>query len=480
MLVFFDLEGLVLFLETDGELHVNRAFGRFTFLVVFVLDILARVLTHVTGKASLQVDQGHGVPVLVQHQHRRNLRRGLLRGQGVVGTKGGRRVHDARTVLRGDEVPGDHPEGVLPSLVGLCVRQQLLISYIQQVLSPALLQDAIGYGLVLRLVFLQGLGSGHLPVLIAKLVAKQVLCQHHVHGLEGILVVGAHHHVVDLPAHGERRVGRQRPGRGRPGQEVQVSVHVLQEFGERFRDRPELGHDRGVGNILVGPGLVQLVGAESRARLGRVGLNGVSFVQQSFLVQLFQKPPQGLHVFRLIGHIGFLHVHPVPHLLGQVLPDVRKAHHRLLAGLIVFLDADLLPDVLLGDSQFLLYSQLDGQTVGVPSGLALHHIALHGLVAAEEVLDGPRHHVVNSGKSVGRRWALIEYERIISLSGGDALMKNVILLPEMEYVFGCFCQIQAFVFFEVLSHVRLEIPLSLQKYIFSENSRSIKTKKAPV
>ena len=45
--------------------------------------------------------------------------------------------------------------------------------------------------------------------------------------------------------------------------------------------------------------------------------------------------------------------------------------------------------------------ELDGQTVGIPTGFAFYLKALHGFVAAENILDGPGHHMMDSRNAVG-------------------------------------------------------------------------------
>ena len=48
--------------------------------------------------------------------------------------------------------------------------------------------------------------------------------------------------------------------------------------------------------------------------------------------------------------------------------------------------------------------------MGVPTGFALHALALQRAVPAENVLERPRHHVVDAGLAIGRGGALKEDE----------------------------------------------------------------------
>jgi hypothetical protein len=63
---------------------------------------------------------------------------------------------------------------------------------------------------------------------------------------------------------------------------------------------------------------------------------------------------------------------------------------------------------LAGEAELLLDRELDRQAVAVPAGLALDVVALHRLVAREDVLEHARLDVVGAGHAVGGRRALVE------------------------------------------------------------------------
>ena len=139
---------------------------------------------------------------------------------------------------------------------------------------------------------------------------------------------------------------------------------------------------------------------KTRTCCGRVGLNGVTLIEQALVEELLQKPPQCLDIFVVVGDIRVVHIHPVTHLLCQVLPYVGELHHLLAAGAVVLLDRDCLADILLGDAELLLHTQLYGQTVCVPTRLTVYEVTLLCLVAADNILDGAGHHVVNTRHTV--------------------------------------------------------------------------------
>ena len=188
---------------------------------------------------------------------------------------------------------------------------------------------------------------------------------------------------------------------------------------------------------------------EARSGGGRVGLDGVALVEQALVEELLQEPPQRLDVFVVVGDVRVVHVDPVAHLAREVLPLARELHHRLAARAVVLLDGDLLADVFLGDAELLLDAQFHGQSVSVPSGLAVHEVALLRLVAAEYVLDRAGHDVVDAGHAVCRGGTLVEYERGMALAGRDAFVERVACVPFAEHVGGYACQVEAFILLEL-------------------------------
>ena len=88
-----------------------------------------------------------------------------------------------------------------------------------------------------------------------------------------------------------------------------------------------------------------------------------------------------------------IQVYEIAHYLCKRAPLRRIFHHVLAAFVIVLLHADVLVrslvvNILLGDSKFFLYTQLHGQAVGIPAGLAVNLKAFHRLVTVESVFDG--------------------------------------------------------------------------------------------
>ena len=198
--------------------------------------------------------------------------------------------------------------------------------------------------------------------------------------------------------------------------------------------------------------------AQSGAGGGAVGLYGVALIEQTLLVELLQQPPQRLDVFVVVGDIGVVQVYEVAHPLGQLAPFAGVGHHVFAALLVVVLCRDVarrlrVVDVGLGDAERLLHAQLHGQPVGVPSSLALHLEALHGLIAVEGVLQRAAQHMVNAGMAVGRGRPLVEYKLRAALALLHGAVEHVLALPFLKNLVVHLWQVQSVVFGELLCHV---------------------------
>ncbi len=129
-----------------------------------------------------------------------------------------------------------------------------------------------------------------------------------------------------------------------------------------------------------------------------------------------------------------IHVHPVGHAVAHLAPVGDVAEDRLAAQAVELLDAVALDVGLARKAQLFLYLDLDGQTVRVPAALALDAVALHGLVARDQILESPRQHVVEAGPAVGRRRPLVEDERVVLRSLLDRPLERPRPAPEREHL----------------------------------------------
>ena len=207
--------------------------------------------------------------------------------------------------------------------------------------------------------------------------------QHGVHQVGGqdqqVAAGVAHLDVVQVFADGQGHIARQRPRRRGPGQQVR---------GFRI-SHPELHEDAGVnGSFLVAQR--KLMAAQRRAAARAVGHHLVTEIEHVPVPELLEYPPQRFDVLVVEGDVGMLQIDPECHTLGEPLPvfDVLLGGGATAA--VELLDAEVLDLLFATETKLLLDLDLDGQAVGVPAAAPLAIVALHDLVAREDVLEGTR------------------------------------------------------------------------------------------
>ena len=109
---------------------------------------------------------------------------------------------------------------------------------------------------------------------------------------------------------------------------------------------------------------------ERRAAARAVGDDLVALVQPPVVPDLAQRPPDRLDVVVGERHVGVVEVDPEADPLGQPVPVLDVAEHRLAAALVELGDPVGLDLGLRGDPELLLDLELDRQAVAVPAGLA--------------------------------------------------------------------------------------------------------------
>ena len=101
-------------------------------------------------------------------------------------------------------------------------------------------------------------------------------------------------------------------------------------------DQLEKGHNGSIFDVPVTTRLVPLVAREPGSSGRGIGLYGIPLVTQIIVEKPFQQEPDSFNVFVIIRDIGIIHVDPVTHPVGQILPLPRIFHYFPAADLVVF------------------------------------------------------------------------------------------------------------------------------------------------
>ena len=329
-----------------------------------------------------------------------------------------RLVHEAGTFDRVDVVGSEDLEGVRAG--GTALGKRLVISEIREdrpVAPP---------------FHLGALELAHNLVVVAEFLGVRVETRlADIEFLAGELALRrAHLDIVDVSADDDGEVGGHGPRGGGPEHGVGV-VFVTQFDGDGYG---------GVLTILVDVGIhAQLVVAQRGAVLRAVRQHAVALVGQALFVQLLERPHDGFHVRDVKRLVAVVEVHPAALTVHVFTPFVGVLEHGGAAGVVELGDAHLVDVVDRVDAEFLLRFELGRQAVRIPPEDAVDLVALHGLVARDDILRVAGQQVAVVRQAVGERRAVEEHELVLAVIAGRAafygFVEGVVGVPIIQHRF---------------------------------------------
>ena len=226
-------------------------------------------------------------------------------------------------------------------------------------------------------------------------------------------------HVIHFRIHAEAEVGRQRPRSRRPGEEVSIFVFYL-----------ELNHGRTLFDVLIALGY--FVGRQRGAAARAVRNDLMALVEQALLPDFLECPPFGFNEVIFVGDVGMFHISPEANHIREFFPHALVLPNGFTALLDERLDAVFFNLFLAIDAHELFDFKLYRQAVGIPASLAQNLLALHGLITRQHILDNARQHMTDMRLAVSRRRAIIKRKGITAFTLVNRLLRDVILLPEIQ------------------------------------------------
>ena len=347
-------------------------------LRIRVLDEFSRGDFALGGETALQIDQAQKRQVVV------------FAYAGVVFTESGSVVYDACAVFQCDIGIAD--DSVAACAVRFCPVIQRFVGNADIFAAELAVHDLVG-------AFTQNI------------VQKRF-------GEDQVLTLPQDLRVGHVRVHAQADVGGKRPGRRGPGEDV----------GVLFSQDLEADGDGGLLDPLVA--LRDLMAGQRRPAARAVRHDFVAVIDQAFVPERLQRPPFRLDVVVVIGDVGIFHVGPVTDAvrhdlpLGEVFPDAFLALPDERLDPVGF---DLRFSV---DAQKVLHFQFDRQAVRVPAGFAQHIVALHRVVARNDVLERTGQDMADMRFSVGGRRTVIKGKGLSAFAKRDALLEDVVFLPE--------------------------------------------------
>ena len=223
--------------------------------------------------------------------------------------------------------------------------------------------------------------------------------------------------VVDLGADHDGQVARQGPRGRRPHEQVGTVEDRVLTGGVH----PQADGDGRVLALLVDVVVhAQLVVGQRRLVLPAVRQHAEALVDQPLVVHGLEGPHDRLHEAGVERLVVVVEVDPA-RLSGHVVaPLAGVLQHRLAAGLVELLDAQL-ADLVRGLQPELTHRlELGGQTVGVPAEAPLDPLAAHRLVARDDVLDVAGEQVAVVRQAIGEGGSVVEDELVAAVLAGLA------------------------------------------------------------
>ena len=149
---------------------------------------------------------------------------------------------------------------------------------------------------------------------------------------------------------------------------------------------------------------------ERRAAARAVRDDFIALVEQAFVPDLAQQPPNRFDVGIGVGHVRAAQVHPIGDPFSQLLPFLDARKGRFAAEGIELFDAVFLDLAFLGETELLFNFDLNRKSVRVPTTASIDEVTLHRAEAWEHVLESPGQHVVYAGFAIGS-WGTLEHHK---------------------------------------------------------------------
>ncbi len=222
---------------------------------------------------------------------------------------------------------------------------------------------------------------------------------------------------------GGDHVRRQRPGRGRPDEQALAVGGV----GER-----ELDVEGGMLEVPVGVRRRHLVLGQGGAAAGAPGHRAMAPVEPAGLVAHLQEVPDVLDVRVRHRVVRPLPVHPLaepPRLLGL---EPRVGRHPVPAGPGEAVEAVLLDLPLRVEAEGLLHLDLDPEALAVEPVLVAELVAPRGVEALVEVLQRPAPGVVHAHRVVRGDRPVDEAPRLGAPAGLAPALEGLLAVPELQ------------------------------------------------
>ena len=312
--MFLDFESLISLLHHHADINIQRFCSLSSFLIIFSIysELWVICIFHPTSlifliffyvytllnKSFIQLFQQieltskvyhrTSFALLINHKQRRNTCSACY--ISIVSTESRCDVYDTCTIFGCNVVTRNHTESLIGSYFPraiFCYRHrfypwnQLFVLHTNQVSTFVLAYHFKWNQFITWLIVFQCKSF----CLFIKMSVQQWFSQYHCHLFARITIVSLYSHIVNLRTDTQSCIRRQCPRSSCPRNKIRSTP-----FGH-FRLRVlhfKLSHYCCILHVTIAAWLVQLMRAQACTSSWRIRLNGIAFIQQSFLVKLLQ------------------------------------------------------------------------------------------------------------------------------------------------------------------------------------------------
>ena len=281
----------------------------------------------------------------------------------------------------------------------ICTLIKWLILFIFQIFSRVCLQD-----LICRLVFLSKLAKNRIQQCSSHIVNKSV-CAFYLR-------------IFFIRIYTETDIGRQCPWCCGPCKDICILILHFESY-----------NSGALFYILIS--LSNLLSGQRRTTARAVRNDLKSLIKKTLIPDLLQSPPLGLNKVIIIGYIRIIHISPETNGVGEILPHPLVFPYAFLTFVDKWFQTVFLDLFFSIQSKKLFHFQLYRKTMGIPSCLSRNHVALHGAVSRDHVLDNTGQYVSDMRFSVCCRRSVIKGIGLTFFAVLHTFFKNVIFFPEL-------------------------------------------------
>ena len=191
---------------------------------------------------------------------------------------------------------------------------------------------------------------------------------------------------------------------------------------------------------------------QTSSRFRRIRLDSIAFINKVFIVNLFKQPPYTFHVFWLISDIWIFHIHPITHLLCEIIPNICIAHDGIATCFIIVFYTYFFTNVFFGDSQLFLHTQFNRKTMCIPTCFTFYLKSFLSFKTAKNIFNSTPHYMVYPRHTVCRWRSFKKDIRLLTFTTAYTLFKNVIFFPISKNFFSYFRKVKSFIFRELCAH----------------------------